>query len=387
MFDINHISLINLLNLISDISRIIIPHAGGGGGVEIDGSVDVASVLKFTAVFIAGLAAIFGFGLAYAAQKFSVIMDPKIDQVKDVLAGAHCGACGFAGCQQYAEAVVSRPEVATNLCSPAGAHGAEMVALITGKKAIITEPQFARIMCQGGSSRSVKRFVYNGIIDCRAAVLAGSGDKSCIYGCLGYGTCVKVCMFGAMSMSSDNIPVVDISKCAACKKCVDACPKKVIEITPGSKTVMTACHSKDKGALTRKNCQIGCIACGMCEKVCPFEAVSVKDNCSKVDTTKCKVCGLCVRKCPTKAIIDLLPLRTKAVISAEKCIGCDMCAKVCPVDAASGELKKTHVIDQDKCIGCGICTARCNKQAISGTFNTAEVHEAARIKAEVKKAG
>jgi Na+-translocating ferredoxin:NAD+ oxidoreductase RNF subunit RnfB len=343
-------------------------------------------MLKFTAVFIAGLAAIFGFGLAYAAQKFSVYMDPKIDEVKDVLAGAHCGACGFAGCQQYAEAVVLRLEVATNLCSPAGAHGAEMVALITGKKAIFSEPQFARIMCQGSTSRSTKRFVYNGVLDCRAAVIAGGGDKSCVYGCLGYGTCAHVCPFGAMKMNDDNLPVVDIAKCTACKKCVDACPKKVIEITPGSKTVMVACHSKDKGAQTRKFCQIGCIACGMCEKVCPFEAVSVKDGCSKIDHTKCKVCGLCVRKCPTKAITDLLPIRPKAVISAEKCIGCDMCTKVCPVDAASGELKKTHVIDQTKCIGCGICTSRCNKQAISGTFNTAEVLEAAKKKAEAKKA-
>lgn len=386
MLDIRHIDLINLFNLISDISRFIIPHAGVGGGVEAKETVDVVAALKFTAIFIAGLAAIFGFGLAYAAQKFSVVMDPKIDQVKDVLAGAHCGACGFAGCQQYAEAVVQRAEVPTNLCSPAGAHGAEMVAQITGKKAVFSEPQFARIMCQGGSSRSTKRFIYNGVIDCRAAVLAGGGDKSCIYGCLGYGTCVKVCMFGAMSMGRDNIPVVDISKCTACRKCVEACPKKVIEITPGNKTVMTACHSKDKGADTRKNCQIGCIACGMCERVCPFEAAAVSDNCSKIDPAKCKVCGLCVRKCPTKAIIDLMPLRPKAVISAEKCIGCDMCTKVCPVNAASGELKKTHIIDQDKCIGCGICTAKCPKQAISGTFNTVDVHEAAKKKAEAKKA-
>ncbi|MBF0472492.1 MAG: RnfABCDGE type electron transport complex subunit B [Nitrospirae bacterium] len=383
MLDINHIDIINFIN---DISRFILPHAEAAGDAELNGSVDLVSALKFTAVFVAGLAAIFGFGLAYAAQKFSVVMDPKIDEVKNVLAGAHCGACGFAGCQQYAEAVVQRAEVPTNLCAPAGAHGAEMVAMITGKKAVITEPQFARIMCQGGSSRTVKRFVYNGIIDCRAAVIAGGGDKSCIYGCLGYGTCAHVCPFGAMSMNSDNIPVVDVSKCTACKKCVEACPKKVIEITPGSKTVMTACHSKDKGAATRKNCQIGCIACGMCEKVCPFEAASVKDNCSKIDPAKCKVCGLCVRKCPTKAIVDLLPIRTKAVISAEKCIGCDMCTKVCPMEAASGEMKKTHVINQDKCIGCGICTARCPKQAISGTFNTVEVHEAARIKSEVKKA-
>lgn len=354
-------------------------HAGVGGGVEGKEKVDLMPVLTWTLVFLAGVGTVFGSGLAIAAKRFAVQIDPRVEQVKDVLAHAHCGACGYAGCEQYAEAVVKNPDVAPNLCVPAGAKGAEAVALITGKKADIREPQFARIMCQGGCSKSVKRFKYEGVEDCRAAILAGGGDKACRYGCLGYGTCSRVCPFGAITMTDDYLPFVDITKCTGCRKCEQACPTKVIEVLPASHQVLVTCHSKDKGGDTRKNCEIGCIACGICVKTCPFEAPSLTNNLSRIDLDKCKVCGLCARKCPTKAITDFIPSRPKAFVM-DNCIGCQICAKVCPVDAPSGELKKMHAIDAGKCIGCGICTAKCPVQAIDGTFNAQEVFAAAAAK-------
>ncbi len=385
-------SISELINTISgfDLSHVIdlipLPQAGVGGGIEAKESVDLVSTLKFTSIFVLGVGAVFGMGLAFAAKKFAVKKDPRVEEVREVLASAHCGACGYAGCEQYAEAVVKDPDVSPNLCTPGGAKTAEMVAIITGKKAEATEPLFSRIMCQGDWQKSVKRFKYEGVADCRAAVLAGGGDKACVYGCLGYGTCAKVCPFNAIDMSEDNLPVVDITKCTGCRKCEEACPKKVIEILPAGKAVVVACHSKDRGADTRKNCQVGCIACGACMKVCPFEAAKVENNLSTIDIDKCRVCGLCVRKCPTKAIVDFIPERSKAFVIKDKCIGCNMCMKVCPVNAAEGELKKVHSIDQGKCIGCGICTAKCPKQAIDGTFNAQAVFAAAAEKKKKKAA-
>jgi len=154
---------------------------------------------------------------------------------------------------------------------------------------------------------------------------------------------------------------------------------KVIEVLPASRQVLVACHSKDKGSDTKKNCEVGCIACGICVKVCPFDAPEVKDNLSRIHLDKCKVCGICVTKCPTKAIKDYIPHRPKAFV-LDHCIGCQICAKVCPVNAASGELKKKHTIDQTRCIGCGICTAKCPVQAIDGTFNAQEVFRLAQEK-------
>ncbi len=360
-------------------------YAGVGGTVEGKKEVDIVPLIKWTLVFLAGLGTVFGTGLAFAAKRFAVEIDPRVEKVKDVLAHAHCGACGYAGCEQYAEAVVKNQDVPPNLCTPAGARGAEAVALITGKKAEAREPQFARIMCQGGHSKSLKRFKYEGVGDCRAAVLAGGGDKSCAFGCLGYGTCSRACPFGAITMSEDGLPVVDITKCTGCRKCEQACPKKVIEVLPASRQVLVSCHSKDKGIDTKKNCQVGCIACGKCVKVCPFDAPSVSNNLSRIDLAKCKVCGLCVSPCPTSAIVDFIPKRSKAFVM-DNCIGCQICSKVCPVDAPSGELKKKHTIDQNRCIGCGICTAKCPVQAIDGTFNAAEVFAAAAAKKAAKTA-
>lgn len=379
------VQLLSSFDLSHVIHTLPLPQAGVGGGIDARESVNLIDTLIFTAVFVLGTGAVFGLGLAFAAKRFAVQMDPRIEQVKDELAGAHCGACGFAGCQQYAEAVVQNPDVPPNLCTPGGERCAEMVARITGKVAEKMEPIFSRIMCQGGSGLSRRRFKYEGVRDCRAAVLAGGGDKSCIYGCLGYGTCVRSCPFDAMSMSDDSLPLVDIIKCTGCRKCEQACPKKVIEVLPGNKAVIVSCHSKDKGANTRKNCSIGCIACGMCVKVCPFDAPVVENNFSRIKLDKCQVCGLCVTRCPTKAIVDFIPKRSKAFILAEKCIGCNTCMKVCPVNAASGELKKTHSIEEDRCIGCGICVAKCPKQAIDGTFNAHEVFLKAAAKKQKKK--
>ncbi|HAM53780.1 MAG TPA: electron transporter RnfB [Nitrospiraceae bacterium] len=386
MHDISRIvmDILGLLQL-TGISHFLIPHAGVGGGVEAREHVELLPMLKFTAIFLAGISTVFGLGLAFAAKRFSVTINPKVEQVKDVLAHAHCGACGYAGCEQYAEAVVNNPDVPPNLCTPAGAGGAEAVAVITGKKATAREPIFSRIMCHGGWSKSVKKFKYEGVQDCRAVVLAGGGDKACAYGCLGYGTCARVCPFGAITMNDDHLPVVDIVKCTGCRKCEQACPKRVIEVLPASRQVLVACHSKDKGSDTKKNCQVGCIACGKCAKVCPFDAPSVSNNLSRINLEKCKVCSLCVSPCPTRAIVDFIPKRPKAIV-LDTCIGCQICAKVCPVNAASGESKKKHSIDQVACIGCGICTAKCPVQAIDGTFNAPEVFAAAATKKAAKTA-
>lgn len=382
------LEILNIIGVVIDLIQsfyldFIVPQAGVGGGMEVRESVEVIPLLRFTFIFLASIAALFGFGLALAAKKFSVQVDPKVEEVRDALPGANCGACGFAGCQSYAEAVVADPDVPPNLCTPGKAATAEAVARITVKEAEAVEPIFARIMCQGSDSRSRRRFKYEGIIDCRAAVLAGGGDKSCVYGCLGYGTCMRACPFDAITMSRDSLPVVDIAKCTGCRKCEQACPKKVIEVLPASRMVLVACHSKDKGGDTKKNCDIGCIGCGICVKICPFDAPFVQNNLSRIDLNKCRVCGLCVPKCPTKAIAEFIPHRSKAFV-LDNCIGCQICTKVCPVDAPSGELKKIHIIDTERCIGCGICTAKCPVQAIDGTFNAQEVFEAAAEKKKKK---
>jgi Na+-translocating ferredoxin:NAD+ oxidoreductase RNF subunit RnfB len=357
-----------LLNAFSHVLSVflgrLLPMAGVGGSVESMEHVPPQIVVNGL-IFLGLLGVAFGVALAIVASRFVVKVDPKVEQVRETLPGANCGACGFAGCMGYAEAVVGNPDVAPNLCAPGKGTVAEKIAQITGKAAAKVEPKIARVFCQGGRSKSQRKFIYTGVMDCTAAVLAAGGDKSCEFGCLGYGTCMRACPFDAITMSDDGLPLINPEKCTACGKCVAACPKQVIELAQMSKAVVISCHSRDKGADTKKKCQVGCIACGICVRTCPVDAIKLENNLARINHDKCITCGLCVKKCPTNAIHDYLVPRLKASIDPAKCAGIDVCAKVCPVNAISGDLRAIHRVDHSKCIGCGMCEARCPKKAIA----------------------
>ncbi len=353
-----------LTHALSIFGNKLIPMVGVGESAEAVEYV-APQVIYVGLIVLAVLGVAFGIALAIVAARFVVKADPKVEKVRETLPGANCGACGFAGCMGYAEAVVGNPDVAVNMCAPGKSPVAEKIAVITGKKAEKVDPKIARVFCQGGTSLSQRKFIYTGVQDCTAAVLAAGGDKSCQYGCLGFGTCMRACPFGAITMSADNLPIINPDKCTACGKCVAACPKQVIELAQASKAVVISCHSRDKGVDTKKKCQVGCIACGICVRTCPVDAIKIDNNLARIDHSKCIVCGLCVTKCPTKAIHDYIPVRPKAYIDPAKCVGIDACAKVCPVNAISGDIRSVHIVNQEKCIGCRMCEPRCPKKAIT----------------------
>jgi len=255
-------------------------------------------VLPSTMV-LAGLGALFGVGLAVASKRFAVASDPRVDDVLESLPGANCGACGFAGCSAYAEAVVLT-NASVSACTAGGQDTATAVAGIMGVTADVKEKTVAVVHCHGNAVAS--RFSYIGIEDCRAASLLQGGPKACEYGCLGLASCVAACPFDAIHME-DGLPVVDTDKCVACGQCVDACPRSLIDIQPLSAKVHVFCKSQDKGGVTRKACSVGCIGCKKCEKTCEFDAIHVENFLASIDYEKCTSCGNCVEACPTNAIV------------------------------------------------------------------------------------
>lgn len=263
---------------------------------------DYISIL-YAAAALGGLALIFGVGLGFAAIKFAVEVDPLIPIVRELLPGANCGGCGYAGCDALAGAIVEG-KAAVTACPVNSDANKEEIAKVLGKEIVEEEKTTAFVKCNGTCDNASEKYEYYGIKDCKsAAYLQGTGSKGCEYGCLGLGSCFNVCMFGAITIEN-GVAVINEEKCTLCGLCVSACPKGIIEIIKVSAHTRVKCSSNDKGKDVKSKCSVGCIGCGICTKQCEDDAIHVTNSLAKIDYDKCINCGKCVAKCPTKCIIN-----------------------------------------------------------------------------------
>ena len=251
-------------------------------------------------IVLGGLGLIFGLWLMSAHKIFYVKTDPRIEQILNILPGINCGACGNAGCQGFAVALV-KGEVDVNDCAPGGIETHKKLADFLEVELKEKTRQVATLTC-GGGTRCTDKYDYAGPKTCVACEILLGGEKSCQYACIGFSDCAKICPFGAITMDEDNLPQIDESECTACGKCIKICPKDVLVLTPIEKSYHIRCSSKDKSAQVAKVCKVGCIACGKCVKACPAGAISMEDNLARIDYDKCTNCGECLKVCPTHAI-------------------------------------------------------------------------------------
>ena len=248
---------------------------------------------------LGGLGLVFGLVLAAASKIFYVESDPRLDQLNECLPGANCGGCGYAGCADYAKAIVEG-KAPTYKCAPGGDKTNDAINLIMGNDTDDRPSLRATVICNGGVNCG-KRFDYQGIQTCAAAAAVAGGPSACAFGCLGLGDCTRACKFDAIHVVN-GVAVVDRTKCTGCTACTVACPRHIIQMKPIASQPAVKCSSKDKGPVVNKACRVGCIACGLCVRNCPNEAIFLKDNVAVIDYTKCNGCGTCVSKCPKKAI-------------------------------------------------------------------------------------
>lgn len=221
--------------------------------------------------------------LALAARYLAVPEDPRVAEIAALLPGANCGACGCAGCGDYARALVAG-NTSCSLCAPGGPAVAEAIAEKLGLTAGAMEKQTAFVLCGGGLSKTTRRAAYNGIADCAAAAATAGGDKACAYGCLGYGSCLQVCPVRAIRLE-DGVAVVDSARCIACGLCLKQCPRAVIRLVPVSARLHVVCASKAKGPEVKKVCSAGCIGCRICTKTAG-EAIVMEGFLGKRDYTR-----------------------------------------------------------------------------------------------------
>ena len=125
-----------------------------------------------------------------------------------------------------------------------------------------------------------------------------------------------------------------------------------------------------------KVCSVGCLGCGDCAAVCPFNAMEVKDGVAVVNRDNCVGCMKCAEACPRDLIVKVPATSTDLVAcnSTAKgaelrkfcevgCIGCMLCKKECPADAIVIE-NNLAVIDYEKCVQCGHCSDICPRHII-----------------------
>jgi len=251
-----------------------------------------------------GLGSGFAIVLLIASEKLKVEVDPKVEQIHEVLPHLDCGACGFGGCAQYAKAVLQNPEL-IGKCSPGGPQTSEKIAEILNIQVRTDGFPFRPIVhCRAHTADKTYYAKYQGIQSCIAAN-ALTPVQACKFGCLGFGDCMRACKFDALHIV-DDLATVDYEKCTGCTACSTACPRNLIEMVPFhyENMITIACSSKEAGKVTRSMCKVGCIGCGLCVK--QTDIFSVEDNLARLNYEKYQPneqTETAMNKCPTGVIV------------------------------------------------------------------------------------
>jgi Na+-translocating ferredoxin:NAD+ oxidoreductase RNF subunit RnfB len=278
------------------------------------------NTIIFTVVVLSSLGVLLAVILYFVAQKFKVFEDPRIDEIVEMLPGANCGGCGYAGCRAFAEALVKNDDISALQCPVGGSNVMNKAAAHLGKTAVAQDAMIAVVRCAGSCEVRQRTNLFEGAKSCLVMASTYSGDTGCGFGCLGQGDCVVSCGFDAIRINPETLlPEVDEEKCTSCGSCVKACPKFIIELRkkgPKNRRIYVSCVNKDKGGVAKKSCEAACTGCTKCLKVCTFDSITIINNLAYIDNTKCRLCRKCVPECATGAIRELnFPPRKQEVKS------------------------------------------------------------------------
>ena len=267
------------------------------------------NIILFTVIVLVAVGVVSAVILYFVAQKFKVYEDPRVDAVAEALPAANCGGCGYAGCRNFAEALVGADDISSMFCPAGGNVVMTIIAQILGKTVDAKDPLVAVVHCNGSFEHRPRTSVYDGASSCIIQHALYTGDTDCPYGCLGCGDCAISCKFDALTMNpATGLPDVNDANCTSCGACVKACPRNIIELRKKDKKnrkIYVSCVNKDKGGIARKYCSVACTGCTKCLKVCTFDAVKIENNMAYIDSKICRMCRKCASECATNSILEL----------------------------------------------------------------------------------
>ncbi len=269
-----------------------------------------------TAVYVLVLLGLaLGLIIGLAVKLFGVEIDHRLEAVEELLPGANCGACGFAGCTDFARALIGS-DTEPGKCPSCSPDALEKLCELLGVSAGGRTENTAVVMCGGGDDKATSAALYNGVNDCRNAVLVAGGAKGCQYGCLGLASCARACPFGAIETTAERLAVVHADLCTGCGKCVGTCPRHLIQLVPKAAPVHVFCNSPAKGGEKRKVCKAACIGCRKCVKGAEDGQMTIDGFLVRVNYEDPPPVSI-AEVCPTKCLLPALQVAEAPVAENE----------------------------------------------------------------------